>query len=122
MIITNEEQIKDNDIISLKGITRKLIIGPSNNSNEIVLRIMSLQPGSANVFHAHPFSHIWKIEKGQGIYIDKNKKEIKVKSGDFIFIESNEPHSLKNDTDEILQWLCFGTIESERIKPCIVEN
>jgi len=119
MEIRNEEIIRDEDIISMKGITKKLIIGPSVNSNEIVLRIMNLDARCSNIYHSHPFPHIWKIEKGQGIYIDKDLNTIKVKPGDFIFIDSNEPHCLKNDTDEVLEWLCFGTIESEKIKPCM---
>lgn len=114
MKILNEKQILDDDIISTNGKTKKLIIGPSINSNEIVLRIMSLEAKCSNLFHFHPFPHIWKIEKGEGIYIDKDKNEIKVKAGDFIFIDSDEPHCLKNDSDEPLEWLCFGTIESEK--------
>jgi quercetin dioxygenase-like cupin family protein len=117
MEIRNAKQINESDIISFKGVTKKMIIGPSINSNEIVLRIMILEPKSSNIYHSHPFPHIWKIEKGQGIYIDKDKNEIEVRPGDFIFINSDEPHCFKNVIDEPLEWLCFGTIESENIKP-----
>ena len=117
MEIRNENQITGDDIISMMGITKKLIIGPSVNSNEIVLRIMYLEPKCSIMYHSHPFPHIWKIEKGKGIFIDKNKDEIVVNPGDFIFINSNEPHCLKNNSDELLEWLCFGTIISETTKP-----
>jgi quercetin dioxygenase-like cupin family protein len=113
----NEKQIMNSEIVLFNGVIKKLIIGPSVNSNEIVLRIMILEPRCSSLFHSHPFPHIWKIEKGQGIFIDKDKNEIKVSPGDFIFIDSEEPHRLKNETDETLEWLCFGTIESEETKP-----
>jgi Uncharacterized conserved protein, contains double-stranded beta-helix domain len=122
MEIRNEMQIMENDIFSKKGLTKKVIIGPSANSNEIVLRIMYLEPNCSNVYHSHPFPHIWKIENGQGIYIDKDRNEIKVKEGDYIFIDSDEPHCLKNDTDEPLKWLCFGSIVSETLNPSLFKK
>lgn len=117
MVIRTENQLDKSECVSFKGVTKKLIIGPSVNSNEIVLRIMQLDAGCANIYHSHPFPHIWKIEKGSGIYIDGNKNEAKIKTGDFIFVDQDEPHCLKNNTDEPLVWLCFGTIDSEKMNP-----
>ncbi len=121
MILTDINHVEDFDIISRNGLTRKLVIGPSNGSNEIVLRVMNLDRGCATPLHSHPYPHIWKIEKGQGLLIDQNNKEISVTAGNYIFIKSNEPHSLRNNSENNLEYLCFGTIESENIKPCLLK-
>jgi Cupin domain. len=121
MEITDIDHVKDIDVISRNGLTRKLIIGPSIDSNEIVLRIMNLDRGCATPLHSHPFPHIWKIEKGQGLLVDQNNREVSVIAGNYIFIKSNEPHSLRNNSENNLEYLCFGTIDSENIKPCLIK-
>ena len=121
MEITDIDHVKDIDVASRNGLTRKLIIRPSINSHEIVLRVMNLDRGCATTLHLHPFPHIWKIEKGQGLLVDQNNREESVIAGNYIFIKSNEPHSLKNNSENNLEYLCFGTIDSENIKPSLIK-
>lgn len=69
----NEKQILNSDIVSVNGVTKKLIIGPSVNSNEIVLRIMILEPGCSNLFHSHPFLISGKLRKDKELLLTKTK-------------------------------------------------
>ena len=117
MRVKRLEQIPMDKTIKLPGGKKTLVIGDYDDSNEIVLRQLSLDPNQSTPEHSHDFSHIWKIEQGHGMLRNDEGKEQEVKANDFIFIPNNEKHSLRNIGKENLEWLCFGTAESEKNIP-----
>jgi quercetin dioxygenase-like cupin family protein len=117
MIIKTRGQIPVGETIERNGIKKELVIGEYDDSNQIVLRILSLEANCFIPAHAHDFPHIWKIEKGIGILTDNDGSEHKVTAGQFIFIKNNEKHGMRNIGDENLEYLCFGTIDSEKSAP-----
>lgn len=119
MIIKTREQIPGEQIIERYGVTKELVVGEYDGSDRIVLRILSIEPKCFVPTHTHSFQHIWKIEKGIGILTDNEGIEHKVTAGQFVFIGSNEKHSMRNIGDERLEYLCFGTIDSEKETPQI---
>jgi quercetin dioxygenase-like cupin family protein len=78
-----------------------------------VLRLISIDVNRYIPPHTHNFPHIWKIEKGIGILTDNDNIEHMVTAGQYVFIHNNEKHGMRNVGDEKLEYLCFGTIESE---------
>lgn len=117
MIIKNREQIPTNATREFNGVKKELVIGEYDGSNQIVLRILSLGVNCFIPVHAHDFPHIWKIERGVGILTDHDGIEHQVAAGQFIFIDNNEKHGMRNIGDEKLEYLCFGTMESEQWIP-----
>ena len=113
MKIKTREQIPIEEIIERHGVTKKLLIGKYDDSNEIVLRLISIDVNRYIPPHSHNFPHIWKIEKGIGILIDNDDIEHQVTAGQYVFIHNNEKHGMRNVGDEKLEYLCFGTFESE---------
>ncbi len=116
MKIKRLEQVPCDKVIMLPGCKKTLVIGDYDNSNEIVLRHLSLEPNQSTPDHSHDFPHIWKIEQGHGMLRNNDGEEREVKANDFVYIPNNEKHSLKNTGEVNLEWLCFGTAESEKIK------
>lgn len=114
MIIKTRDQIPTEQVIERHGVRKELVIGEYDGSDQIVLRILSIEPKCFVPEHSHNFQHIWKIEKGTGILTDNEGIEHTVTAGEFIFIKSNEKHSMRNIGDEKLEYLCFGTIDSEK--------
>ncbi len=117
MKIKRLDQIPLDQIIKLPGGKKSLVIGDYDGSNEIVLRLLSLEPNQSTPEHTHDFPHIWKIEQGHGLLKNNDGLEKEVKANDYVFIENNEIHSLKNIGETNLEWLCFGTAESEKNIP-----
>lgn len=117
MKIKTREQIPMQEIIDRHGTKKELAIGEYDGSKQIVLRILSLESNRFIPVHTHDFPHIWKIEKGTGILTDNDTIEHTVTEGQFIFINNNEKHGIRNIGDEKLEYLCFGTIDSEKIAP-----
>lgn len=117
MKIKRREQIPSDKITKLPGGKKTLVIGDYDGSNDIVLRLLSLEPNNSTPEHAHDFPHIWKIEQGQGVLKNDDGEEREVKPNDFVYIANNEKHSLRNTGNTNLEWLCFGTAESEKNVP-----
>ncbi len=117
MKIKRIEQIPKDKTIMLPGGRKTLIIGDYDDSNEIVLRLLSLDQNQSTPEHTHDFPHIWKIEQGHGMLRNNNGDEHEVQANDFIYIPNNEKHSLRNIGKVNLEWLCFGTAESEKNIP-----
>ncbi len=117
MKIKTREQIPSEAIVERYGVNKELVIGEYDDSNQIVLRIISLDVNKFIPVHIHNFPHIWKIEKGIGLLTDNDGIEHRVEPGQFLFIKNNEKHGIRNIGDDKLEYLCFGTIESEKIAP-----
>ncbi len=117
MIIKTRGQIPAEEIVERNGVKKELVIGEYDGSDQIVLRVICLEPQRFIPAHVHDFPHIWKIEKGVGILTDNNNTEHRVTAGQFIFINPNEKHGMRNIGNETLEYLCFGTIESEKTAP-----
>jgi quercetin dioxygenase-like cupin family protein len=117
MIIKTRNQIPAEEIVKLYGVKKELAIGPYDGSDQIVLRILSLEPDRFMPVNAHDFPHIWKIEQGSGILTDGAGTEHQVTAGRFIFIPGNEPYGMRNNGDDKWGYLCFGTADSEKAVP-----
>jgi quercetin dioxygenase-like cupin family protein len=114
MIIKTRDQIPAGETIELHGVKKELAIGGYDGSDQIVLRILSLDVNRFMPVHEHDFPHIWKIEQGSGILTDGAGNEHQITAGQFIFIPGNERHGMRNNGDDKLEYLCFGTMDSEK--------
>ena len=89
-----------------EGMTKQVVLGPKDVSEEIVMRYFSLEPGASSPRHTHDFPHLVHIHKGNGAAIDANGKEHALIEGDYIYIDDNELHSLKNTGSEHFDFTC----------------
>ncbi|MBN1546941.1 MAG: cupin domain-containing protein [Syntrophaceae bacterium] len=90
-----------------EGVTKKIVIGPDDGSNEIVLRHFSLGIGGTTPHHTHDFPHLVKIEAGKGVVADENGVEHPLQKGDYVFIRDNEVHHFTNTGAEPFDFICI---------------
>ncbi|MBN1274177.1 MAG: cupin domain-containing protein [Candidatus Aminicenantes bacterium] len=109
MILKNNEEI-DEVFVEEPGasfVKKKVLIGPEEGSDNIIMRHFSVLPGGNTPYHIHPHEHIVKIEKGRGVVVDYIGHETEVKEGQSLFIPGNEKHQFRNPHQEAFEFLCI---------------
>ncbi|HCW32356.1 MAG: cupin [Candidatus Peregrinibacteria bacterium GW2011_GWF2_39_17] len=89
-----------------KDTTIKVLVGQNDGSEKITMRYFSIKPGGHTPYHQHPYCHVVRIEQGQGLLVDKSKKEHVVKKGDSFYVAPNDFHQFKNPNKEDFEFLC----------------
>ena len=90
-----------------KDVRMKILVGPRDGSENIILRHFIIAPGGNTPFHDHNYEHLVKVEKNRGIAVDKEGNEFEVKEGNSIFVEPNEKHQFRNPFSEDFEFLCI---------------
>ncbi|HAV92201.1 TPA: cupin domain-containing protein [candidate division WOR-3 bacterium] len=102
--ISDVEKTKMDDSLS-KGVTRQILIGENDGSNDIIMRLFTVATKGNSAHHTHNYEHLVYVEKGRGIAVyESGEKEIK--AGDIVFVKPNEIHQFKNPFDEEFQFIC----------------
>jgi len=107
MIIKRLKDVPFADTSGLDKVTKKIVIGPSDGSEEIVLRYFSVGPGGASPQHTHGFPHLVKIEAGEGAVVDDKGQEHSVAKGDYVYIKDNEIHQFRNKGPDPFDFICI---------------
>lgn len=95
------------------AVTKQVVLGPEDGSDEIVLRYFSVAAGGATPFHSHDFPHLVKIEAGRGVAVNADGNEQPVVADDYVYIEANEVHNFKNTGDEPFEFICIVPLRGE---------
>lgn len=89
------------------GVTKQIVIGAGDGSDEIVLRYFSVVEGGATPWHSHEFPHLVKVEAGQGLAVAPDGTETPVSRGDYVYVAPNEMHNFKNAGVEPFEFVCI---------------
>lgn len=106
----NIKKISDAPAFAVSGIAhvkKRIVIGPSDGSKEIVLRYFSLESGGSTPHHAHDFPHLVKIESGNGLIMDGSGNARALQQGDYIYINDNEIHQFRNTGTAPFEFICI---------------
>ncbi|MFC2169312.1 cupin domain-containing protein [Acidobacteriota bacterium] len=108
MIIKKTEDIPEVllDEQKIKGVYRKILLGPDDGSLKIVMRLYNVTPGGYTPFHSHEHEHIVRVENGKGVVVTNDGEEIVVSKGQNLLVESNEKHQFKNPFHEPFKFSC----------------
>lgn len=106
MIIKKLADVRFEDTTGYQNVTKQIIIGPRDGSDEIVMRYFSLKAGGASPYHNHDFPHLVQIMQGNGVVIDETGKEHPLVRGEFVFVPANEVHGFKNTAEEPFDFIC----------------
>ncbi len=87
------------------GVTRQVIIGPDDASNNFHLRYFRLEPGSHSHLESHLHEHGVIILHGRA-RVQLGDEFFEVKPYDAIFISGNDLHQFTPLGDEPLGFLC----------------
>ena len=109
MIIKNNSDVREDYVEEegAKDVLRKILIGPDDGSDNIIMRYFKILPQGNTPFHSHDHEHVVKVEKGQGVVVNHNREEMVIKEGQSLFIGSNEKHQFKNPFAKTFEFLCI---------------
>jgi len=109
MRINNNDEIPAYEV-RMEGaekVRMKILIGPDDRSENIIMRHFIVSPGGNTPFHQHNYEHVIKIEKNKGLAIDENGNENEVKEGQSLFVKPNEKHQFRNPFSEDFEFTCI---------------
>lgn len=89
-----------------EGVIKKVLIGPDEGSDDIVMRYFKVLPKGYTIRHKHDYEHLVQVEIGRGIAIDEEGHEHQVSVGDSIYVTRNEVHQFKNPYSESFEFIC----------------
>lgn len=107
MIIKKLQDVPKEGTAAYKGVDKQIPIGPRDGSEEIVMRVFTVEPGGNTPFHNHSFPHLIKVEEGQAVAWDKNKNETPVQAGDYIYVPDNQTHGFYNNSNALFRFICI---------------
>ncbi len=107
MVIKHISEVPAQTIEGLDGVSKQILLGRDDGSEEIVVRCFRLEPGGATPYHSHDFPHLVKIEEGEGVLIDAEKNEHPLHVGRLVYMPDNEVHGFINTGTEPFVFLCI---------------
>ncbi len=106
------------------GMTARYLLTSAEGCPRYAVRLMEFAPGGYTAYHQHQEEHEMFFVLGQGEVIGENKKKIKVRAGDALFIKPCEFHQVKNTGKGVLTMVCtvpmFPGMDGRRTTPCNV--
>lgn len=109
MIIKKDRDVEEIQV-EMEGasdVLKKILIGLKDNSEEIFMRLFTINPGGHTPLHSHSHPHIVKIMEGKGLIVDEEGTEHEVKEGMSAFIPGGEEHQFKNPNNKFFSFLCI---------------
>ena len=108
MIIKKLEDVKAVKVPGLYDqVTKQVVLGPDDGSNEIILRYFKLEPGGKTPRHTHPFQHLVKVEKGKGVYVDEKGSKHDLVVGSYVYVNDEELHNFENTGTNLMEFICI---------------
>lgn len=92
---------------TLKNVSRKILIGPEDGSQRIVMRLFRVEPGGHTPYHRHDFEHVVKVERGRGVIVDAEGREKLLEEDSCAYVAPNEKHQFRNPFNEPFEFLCI---------------
>lgn len=108
MIIKQDEDVREDYVEEEKveNVLRRILIGPEDGSDNIIMRYFKVLPQGNTPFHSHDYEHVVKIEKGKGLVVNEAGEQIEIAEGQSLFIKPNEKHQFKNPFQKPFEFIC----------------
>jgi len=89
-----------------KAVTMSILVGPSDGSKNIIMRLFTVQPGGYTPHHQHAYEHVVKVEEGTGIVVDEFGKEHVITVEQSVYVEPDKMHQFKNLSNKPFKFIC----------------
>lgn len=109
MKINNNEEIvaAKVEVEGARDVRMKILIGPGDGSDNIIMRHFIVAPGGHTPFHQHNYEHVIKVESNRGIAVDEKGVEHEVKKGQSLYVAPNDHHQFRNPFSEDFEFICI---------------
>ncbi|MCK4590082.1 MAG: cupin domain-containing protein [Nanoarchaeota archaeon] len=98
--------VKDKNWISGKSYKKRILIEDLKEKINLIEDVIVESKGEIPI-HSHKFTdEIFYIIENSAIMI-VNEKEFEVKPGDMIYVDKNEEHGFRNESEKDFKMLCF---------------
>ena len=95
------------DMEGVNGVFKKILIGPEDSSDTIVMRHFRIEPDGHTPFHVHDFEHVIKVMGGRGVVYGGPGQETEISAGQSLFVPGGTMHQFRNSSDESFEFLCI---------------
>ena len=102
----SEVQAAPVDMDGAKDVTMKILIGPDDGSENIIVRLFTIAPGGHTPYHTHDFEHLVQARSGRGVVVDAAGDTQELVSGRSVFVAPNEKHQFANPFDDPFELTC----------------
>lgn len=113
MKIKRRDDVPAAAVSGYAGVTKQIVLGQADGSDEIVLRYFSLAEGASTPRHAHDFPHLVRIEAGRGVTVNADGDESPVGVGDYVYVAPNEMHNFRNTGADPFDFICIVPARGE---------
>jgi quercetin dioxygenase-like cupin family protein len=109
IIFKQDENVRETPMTmeGVKGVFKKVLIGPEEGSDTIVMRHFRVEPGGHTPFHSHEFGHVVKVMSGRGIVFGGPGEETEVTAGQSLFVPGGTMHQFRNASQDPFEFLCI---------------
>ena len=98
--------IKDKDWVSGKSYKKRILIEDLEKKINLIENVV-VEPRGEIPIHSHKFTDEIFFIIGNSAIMIVDGKEFEVKSGDMIYIDKNEKHGFRNESEKDFKMLCF---------------
>ena len=108
MKVSDHRQIKSQPVQmqGAEGCTVRWLVGEEDGAPNFAMRQFEVAPGGFTPKHSHPYEHEVFVLEGQGVVFEDEKSH-PLRSGDVVFVPSNEVHQFRNTGGTSLKFLCL---------------
>ena len=89
-----------------KGVAARVVVGKKEGASHFCMRVFEISAGGNTPKHSHDWEHEMFIHSGDGEIYGNGQWNL-VKSGNVIFVPSNEEHQIRNRGKELLIVVCL---------------
>ena len=94
------------DMDGAKDVTKKILLGPDDGSQNIIVRLFIIAPGGHTPYHIHDFEHLVQARSGRGVVVDSAGDTQELAPGRSVFVAPNEKHQFANPFEEPFELTC----------------
>lgn len=108
MIYKNSSEVARTKIDKqgFQGMTARYALTKDDGCPRYAMRLMEFDPGGFTSLHTHAEEHEFYFLEGDAAIVDANGKETRLRPGDFVYVEPNEPHQIKNVGSTTMRTIC----------------
>lgn len=97
----------------MKGVIKKVLVGPEQGWQGWVMREFSLESAGYTPRHAHPWPHINYVISGKGmLFLDG--QEYQVETGSIAYVPNKLEHQFRNIGNEVFSFICIVPEEGDK--------